>query len=114
MLMHLAKYSGISQTELAEHLEISTAAVAVTIKKLESGGYIEKKAAEKDSRYNSIVITERGREIISASEKYFSEIDGAMLEGIPQEMLETFVRCLEIMQNNLNRLCDGEAEEEKD
>ena len=37
MLMHLAKDEGTSQKALAEHLQISDAAVAVTIKKLEAG-----------------------------------------------------------------------------
>ena len=113
MLMHLAKYEGMSQTELAAHLEISTAAVAVSIRKLEAGGYIEKRTDENDSRYNEIKITDKGREIVSLSEKQFSAVDGAMLCGIDGEMLECFIECLEIMQKNLKELCLGEAEEEK-
>lgn len=111
MLMHLAK-GEMSQTELAAHLEISTAAVAVTIKKLEAGGYIEKKTAENDSRFNEIKITERGREIVNASEARFSEVDSAMLKGISPEALEQFVACLEIMQKNLKELCSEKTEEE--
>ena len=34
-LMHLAKNPGISQTELAKSLEVTTATVTVTLKKLE-------------------------------------------------------------------------------
>ena len=111
MLMHIARDEGISQTDLAEHLEISTAAVAVSIKKLEAGGYIEKKSAEKDSRFNEIKITERGREIVSATEKRIRELDMSMLEGIDGEMLENFIKCLEIMQKNLEGLCSEESEE---
>lgn len=113
MLMHLAKDEGMSQTDLAAHLEISTAAVAVAIKKLEAGGYIEKKTAEKDSRFNEINITERGREIVCTSEKYFHEVDTAMLSGIDGEMLDNFIGCLEIMQRNLKELCAPENKEEE-
>lgn len=113
MLMHLAKDEGMSQTDLAAHLEISTAAVAVTIKKLEAGGYIEKKTAENDSRFNEIKITDRGREIVSASEKYFHDVDTAMLSGIDGEMLDNFISCLEIMQKNLKELCEPEKKEEE-
>ena len=112
MLMHLAKDEGTSQKALAEHLQISDAAVAVTIKKLEAGGYIEKCANAKDSRYNDIKITGKGREIVSASELFFSNVDAAMIKGISAEMLDNFVSCLEIMQKNLYELCDGEAKEE--
>ena len=112
MLMHLAKDEGTSQKALAEHLQISDAAVAVTIKKLEAGGYIEKHASEKDGRYNNIKITTKGCEIVNASELFFSNIDAAMIKGISAEMLDNFVSCLEIMQKNLYELCDGEAKEE--
>ncbi len=111
MLMHLAKDERMSQKSLAEHLQISEAAVAVSIKKLEAEGYIEKRANEKDSRYNDVKITEKGREIVSASEKFFTETDTAMIKGISDEMLENFVACLEIMQNNLCELCESEKEE---
>ena len=110
MLMHLAKDEGTSQKALAEHLQISDAAVAVTIKKLEAGGYIEKLASEKDGRYNNIKITGKGREIVSASEKFFTAVDLAMTKGISDEMLECFVLCLEMMQKNL---CEFSGEEVK-
>ena len=114
MLMHLARDGGMSQTELAAHLEISAAAVAVSIKKLEAGGYIVKKTAEKDNRVNEIEITEKGRNIVNASEKRFGEIDAAMLKGITPEMLDCFVGCLEMMQKNLAELCDGDCEKNSD
>jgi len=110
MLMHLAKDEGMSQKALAEHLQISDAAVAVTIKKLEAGGYIEKRASENDGRYNNIKITGKGREIVSASEKFFTAVDLAMTKGISDEMLECFVLCLEMMQKNL---CEFSGEEVK-
>ena len=42
MLMTLSEYEFGSQTELANGLEISAATVAVSLKKLEKGGYIRK------------------------------------------------------------------------
>ena len=111
LLMHLSHQVGVSQTDLASHLEISPAAVAVSLKKLEAGGYIEKKAAQRDSRYNEIKITDKGRAIVNTSDRFFGEIDAAMLKGIDAEMIDTFVKCLEIMQYNLKELCGSEAEE---
>ena len=113
MLMHIAKDGGMSQTELASHLEISPAAVAVAIKKLESGGYIEKKHAESDNRFNEIKITEKGLDIVNLSEKHFRELDKAMLDGIDEKMLDGFMKCLEIMQKNLKALCEDEPKEER-
>ena len=111
LLMHVSRDGGMSQTELAAHLEISPAAVAVSLKKLEAGGYIEKRTATNDSRYNEISITDKGRKIVNTSERFFGEIDSAMLKGIDEKLLDSFVKCLEIMQNNLRELCVSEAEE---
>ena len=113
MLMHLAKDSEMSQKALAQHLEISPAAVAVTLKKLESGGYIEKKTAENDCRFNEIVITEKGLEVVNASKSFFADVDEAMVEGIDEKTLESFFWCLERMQKNLLALEAGENKEEK-
>ena len=111
MLMNIARDEGISQTELASRLEVSTAAVAVSVKKLEAGGYIEKKSAEKDSRFNEIKITERGRAVVLETEKRIRELDMSMLDGIDEEMLDNFIKCLDIMQKNLEALCPKESEE---
>lgn len=109
MLMHIAKDGCVSQTELASHLEVSTAAVAVMIKRLEAEGYVEKKTAESDSRFNEIKITEKGRALVEISHKQFLAVDEAMLEGIDRKMLDNFTECLEIMQKNLEELCRGKV-----
>ena len=111
MLMHLAKNEGIAQKTIAKHMQISEAAVAVSIKKLEASGYIEKNSNEKDGRCNDIKITQLGCEIVNASEKFFAEIDSTMIKGISDGMLQNFVLCLEMMQTNLYELCE-EAKEE--
>ena len=60
ILMCLAKNPHISQTELAERQEVSTSAIAVSLKKLQQGGYIQKELDQRDNRFNQICITEKG------------------------------------------------------
>ena len=50
MLMTLSDCPVTSQVELANILEVSAATVAVSLKKLEKGGYIQKTQQEQDSR----------------------------------------------------------------
>ena len=63
MLLTINHIGNISQKELAQSMEISPAAVTVTLKKLEAQGYIERSSSSSDSRVNNITITEKGREI---------------------------------------------------
>lgn len=97
-----------TQKELAECLKISPAAVANTIKKLESGGYIERSKPKSggDSRQNIIAITERGTLAVEESEKYFRYVDASALSGFTDAELDTLVALLEKMQNNLNSIKD--------
>lgn len=103
ILMILGKHPDCSQTELAERLDISSAAVAVTLKKLEKAGYISRQCSVEDNRMNHVVMTEKGKRIIDISLTYFQEIEDALFKGFSKEemaLLEEFF--LRIIKNGEN------------
>lgn len=94
ILMFISDNPNISQKELARMTEVSTATIAVSLKKLEKGGYIKRLVDEKDNRCNQICITEKGKAVIEESHQIFWEVDRAMFEGFSKEecrMLEGFL-----------------------
>ncbi len=100
LLMILGKHPDCSQTAIANKLEISPAAVAVSLKKLEKAGYITRSCDAEDSRMNHVVITDKGKKAIDQSILYFQEIEDAMFEGFSQEELEIYAAFLErVIQN---------------
>lgn len=102
LLINIAHENGlISQKKIAQMLEISPAAVAMSLKKLENSGYITRQVSNEDGRVNHIAITEKGREIIEKSEEIFAYIDNAVLKDIDTESLGIFVDVLEKIQSNL-------------
>ena len=114
MLMYLTRCEGTpSQKDLAKHFDISPAAVTVTLKKLESDGYIARgKCGEcSDSRINEIKITERGRAAAMQSRKYFQHVDSEAFKGFSPEELDTFTSLLERMQENLKNIAPLPVEE---
>ena len=100
----------ISQKDIAEHFEISPAAVAVSLKKLEAGGYIVRKTSDNDSRYNEIEITEKGKEIVDFSHSIFEDIDNKTFKGMSEEEKQTLVLLLDKVTNNLKSINDKEKE----
>ncbi len=94
LLMILGKNPDCSQTAIANKLEISPAAVAVSLKKLEKAGYITRSCDAEDNRMNHVVITDKGKKAIDQSILYFQEIEDAMFEGFSQEELETYAAFL--------------------
>lgn len=100
LLMILGKHPDCSQTAIANKLEISPAAVAVSLKKLEKAGYITRSCDAEDNRMNHVVITDKGKKAIDQSILYFQEIEDAMFEGFSQEELETYAAFLgRVIQN---------------
>jgi len=105
LLMHIAKSdTPPSQKELAEHLEISPAAVAVSLKKLEAEGYITRKESKGDNRIKSIGVTPKGLKIVTDSRIIFDSIDTDMFEGIDEDELLRCMATLEKLQSNIKKL----------
>lgn len=104
LLMNLARLgNNVSQRDLAETLNITPAAVAVTLKKLEKNGLVGRKMAEKDNRYNEVVLTEKGKKIVKESYKVFKYADEKMFDGFSMEELDTFEGYLNRIKDNLSK-----------
>lgn len=104
LLMTLARLgNNVSQRDLAETLNITPAAVAVTLKKLEKNGLVGRKMAEKDNRYNEVVLTEKGKKIVKESYKVFKYADEKMFDGFSMEELDAFEGYLNRIKDNLSK-----------
>lgn len=101
VLMYLAMHEGCSQTEMAQAHGISPAAIAVHLKKLEKMGLIERVVDAADNRCNLISITKKGREIVEKSHRIFAAVDGWMFYNMSDGELDTFIRCMGKVQENL-------------
>ena len=109
LLMHLAEKSEISsQKELAEHMHISPAALAVSLGKLEAAGYIAKDVSGTDSRVKTLTITPKGAALVSDSKAVFDGIDSVMFAGISDEELSAFISVLKRMHENLYNMKESE------
>ena len=109
MLLFISRDEGLpSQRELAERLKISPAAVANTLKKLETDGYVERSKARDgcDCRANEITLTDKGSLAVTDSEKYFRYVDSAALKDFSPDELDELCRLLDKMQSNLHSIED--------
>ncbi len=109
LLMRISKEGSLpSQRELAAQMEISPAAVAVALKRLESDGYIERLPDASDSRVNAISITEAGRAIVTESRRIFDELDREAFADIDECETRALTAALEKLCNNLQKMVEEE------
>lgn len=102
LLMYIAKAGEItSQKEIAEKFEISPAAIARTLKSLESEGFVVRENLEGDGRYNRITITDKGKQIVENSYKMFQETDSSLFEDFSDDDIVKFNQLLDGIQSKL-------------
>ena len=104
LLMYIARYPNASQKEIALHQHVSTATIAVSLKKLEKGGYISREADRNDNRYNQICITPRGQAVVEESCKVFRRVEEAQYAGFCEAELTQFESFLDRIRLNMEYL----------
>lgn len=111
ILMHLAcRHKLPSQKELANHLQITPAAVTGALKKLQSDGYIDKNLGH-DNRFNEIEITEKGSKVVERSKEIFDSTERSVFDGFSDEELEMYIQCLEKLKRNIKSYQNNFTEE---
>ena len=119
VLMGLAHKDGqITQKDISDMLDISPAAVTVTLKKLEKSGLIERQTPDNDARTKIIKLTAAGAETVKKTHELFQQVDDAMCGGMTESELDALCGSLTKMTENLkasghNDPCGKTEEEEK-
>lgn len=101
LLFTLNKNSGQSQRELADKLHVKASTMNVMIKRMEKGGFIERRQDSEDGRISRVYITDLGREICKKSHIAMKEIEGEMFSNLTKDELIICRRLLLQVKNNL-------------
>ncbi len=108
VLMCISDHPNISQKELARMNDVTSATIAVTLKKLEKGGYISRTVDEKDNRFNQISVTEKGRQVVKDSRRIFAEVETAMFAGFSEEDFAVMGKLFDRVMENLDHYLERE------
>lgn len=88
-LMHLARKGGMTQTELAELLEVEGPTLVRLLDGLEAQGLIERRPVEGDRRAKQIVLTPEGQELAAKVTRLANDVREEVLADIPEADLAT-------------------------
>ena len=73
-------------------------------------GYLQRRSEEGDRRKCRLVCTEKATPLIEEGRARLERFYEAAVEGLSAAELETFRRCLETIENNMERLGRKEAD----
>jgi MarR family transcriptional regulator for hemolysin len=100
-LMHLARKDGMTQTELAEILEIEGPTLVRLLDGLEKQGLIERQPVAGDRRAKQIALTYTGREQAAQVSQLVEEIRNEVLTDVSEVDLLTAIRIFKVMAQNI-------------
>lgn len=92
---------GISQRELSGILKIKPPTVAVSLKRLEGAGIVERRADEKDQRMSRVYLTKHGKELGELSCRVIKENGGKLFQDFSESEKCLMKRFLHQMIENL-------------
>jgi len=104
LLMHISCNRNVSQKDIADSMGISAATIAVSLKKLEKGGYINKVMDEGDNRFNQITLTDKGKSVVEQSIRIFEETDSKVFEGFTEDEKSALAALLQKLDDNLIKM----------
>jgi len=101
---HLSRTNGLTQTQLAELLDIERAPLGTLIDKLECAKLVERQADASDRRLKRVFITPAGLSMLPTIIETAAEITAEITQGLSEKQLTALIDGLQIVKQNLQRL----------
>jgi DNA-binding MarR family transcriptional regulator len=95
LLRHLQRNGGCTIGELAEHLDVRSSTMSQMIDRLEKNGMVYRTSIQKDARIKTVVLSEKGREIIQEREKLWVDSLAQPFDSFSTEEKETLLRLMD-------------------
>ena len=101
MILKDSGEEGLSQQVLSQHLIVTKSNVVGLVDRLERAGYLKREAHSTDRRFNRIVLTREGRELVERVEAvYFQEVD-RMMNVLSDAQKETLISAMDQIRHYL-------------
>ena len=101
MLFHIARQPGITQTEIAQRMEISKASVAVSVKRMETAGLLRRETDPADRRVTHLYLTPDGEAMDAACARGRDFMMDSLYDGLTTEELHALHTLIGKLQVNL-------------
>lgn len=105
IIMHLARFPGANQKDIAEFSHKTTAAISQTIKEMQYTGYIVKETDESDRRLCKLYLTDKGMESALRVREKLKHADAIITSAVTEEkekaLIEFLANLVEMIRKEL-------------
>ncbi len=101
LLAYLSREDGMTQSQLAEELDLGKVAVGGLIDRLEKAGLLRRDADPSDRRVNRVFLEPKSKQLMTKLRKVSHKLNQQILERLSDENLESTAVTLNAMKRNL-------------
>jgi DNA-binding MarR family transcriptional regulator len=106
VLAYLSREDGMTQSQLAEELDLGKVAIGGLIDRLEKSGLLRREADASDRRVNRVFLEPQSMQLISKMRKVSHQMNEVILKGIDPKVLVISAQTLDSMKRNLLEYLD--------
>ena len=112
VMIALDREDGQTPGQLATRLGVRPPTVTKTINRLQSQGYLDKRASDTDARQANVFLTDEGRGAIKAIEKAVRKTEKQALKGLDKKDQKALQKLLGRIEANLSNSAEPEVDDE--
>jgi DNA-binding MarR family transcriptional regulator len=112
IMLALDQEDGQTPGQLAMRIGVRPPTITKTINRLQTQGFLEKRASETDARQAHIFLTVRGRDAIRDIEKSVRKTEKTAFKGIDKKDQKTLIKLLSRVELNLSDVPAAATEED--
>jgi DNA-binding MarR family transcriptional regulator len=114
VLAFLSRRDGMTQTALAADLDLTKVAIGGLLDRMESAGFVERRADKMDGRARRVYLTRAGAKLVGAIRQSVETVELEILSRVSDSQLEQAAETLHALKETLLEMLGAEAEEAED
>lgn len=110
VLAFLSRRDGMTQTALAADLDLTKVAIGGLLDRMETAGFVERRADASDGRARRVYLTRAGSKMVITIRENVEQIELQILDHVSEDALNQAAATLLTIKETLLELAGGEAE----
>lgn len=110
VLAFLSRRDGMTQTALAADLDLTKVAIGGLIDRMEAGGFVERRADERDARARRVYLTRAGQKLVSTIRESVDAVEADILATVSEDELDAAANAMIKIKGRLLEIVGGESE----
>jgi DNA-binding MarR family transcriptional regulator len=112
VLAFLSRRDGMTQTALADDLDLTKVAIGGLLDRMEVAGFVERRSDPKDGRARRVFLTEAGKALVGTIRENVEAVELGILSKIPETDLDHAAETLVALKETLLALVEADDAED--